>query len=192
MPVDPFVGQILWFPFNFAPRGYALCQGQILPIGQNTALFALLGTTYGGNGLSNFALPNLQGNVPLGFGQGPGLSNYPQGQAAGSETVTLQASTMPSHTHPVTAAPGASTVACKNGPGNQPTPAGNVPATESTGVTAMYSNVVPDSTMAAGSVALSGAAPVGAAGGSLPHTNLQPNLTINYCIALQGIFPARS
>jgi microcystin-dependent protein len=192
MPVDPFVGQILWFPFNFAPPGYALCQGQILPISQNTALFSLLGTTYGGNGQSNFALPDLQGKVALGFGQGPLLTNYSQGETGGSETVALLTSTIPSHTHAVSAAPGASTVACKNGPGNQPTPAGNVPAIESTGVTATYSSAVPDSAMAAGSIALSGAAAVGAAGGSLPHTNLQPHLAINYCIALQGIFPARS
>jgi microcystin-dependent protein len=192
MPVDPFVAQILWFPFNFAPRGYAFCQGQILPISQNTALFSLLGTTYGGNGTSNFALPNLQGNVALGFGQGQGLSNYSQWEIGGSQALTLLTSNLPLHTHPVTSAPGASTIACKNGPGNQPTPAGNVPAIESTGVTATFSTVSPDNTMAAGSIALSGTAPVAAAGGSLPHNNMQPYLGLNYCIALQGIFPARS
>ena len=187
MPVAPFVGQILWFPFDFAPVGYALCQGQLLPINQNTALFSLLGTTYGGNGVSNFALPNLQARVALGFGQGPGLTSYSQGQTGGSETVTLLTST-----HALSAVPGASTVACKNGPGDQPAAAGNVPAIESTGVTATYSSAAPDSTMAAGSVALSGTGSATAAGGSAPHTNLQPHLTINYCIALQGIFPPRN
>src|SRR6201988_2605027 len=102
---DPFVAEIRFFPFNFAPKGWAWCDGQLLPLSQNTALFSLLGTTYGGNGKSNFALPDLRGNAPLHFGQGPGLSDYVQGEFSGQESVTLLSSEMPLHTHAVTAAP---------------------------------------------------------------------------------------
>ncbi|MEO6238347.1 MAG: tail fiber protein [Vicinamibacterales bacterium] len=190
MPLDPFVGQILWLPFTFPPRGYAFCQGQLLPISQNTALFSLLGTTYGGNGQTTFALPNLQGAAPVGFGQGPGLSDYVQGETGGSETVALSLAQMPSHTHPVGAAAGS--IACKNGRGNQQTPAGNVPAIESTGVTATYGSAPTAATMQAGSVALGGTAAAAVSGAGQGHENMQPYLTLNYCIALQGVFPPRS
>jgi microcystin-dependent protein len=189
MPVDPFVGQILFFPFNFPPKGYAFCQGQLLPISQNTALFSLLGTTYGGNGQSTFALPNLQGAVPLGPGQGPGLTDHYLGEVGGSEFITLTTPQIPAHAHAVSA--NSATVACKNGPGNKQTPEANVPATESAGVTATYSSALPNNVMRAGNIALGGTATATANTGGQPHENRQPFLTINYCIALQGIFPPR-
>src|ERR1700724_519067 len=112
---QPFLGEIRAFPFNFAPKGWAFCAGQIMSISQNTALFSLLGTTYGGNGTSNFALPNLQGLTPMGPGQGPGLSSYVLGESSGSETLTLLTSEMPSHSHPV---------GCNSGAGTRSSPAG--------------------------------------------------------------------
>jgi microcystin-dependent protein len=176
------------FPFNFAPTGFAFCQGQLLPISQNTALFSLLGTQYGGNGISNFALPDLRGRAALAFGQGPGLGDYFQGESAGSEFVTLDATQIPQHTHPVTSSLNA-TARCKNGPGNQKSPVGNVPAIEAAGVTATYSDAAPDANMRPGSIAVSGAS--ASAGGSQQHDNRQPYLGMNYCIALQGVFPSR-
>lgn len=187
---DPFVGQILLTPFNFAPRGFALCQGQILPISQNTALFALLGTIYGGNGVSTFALPDLRGRVPLAFGQGPGLSDYFQGEVGGAETVTLGQTQIPAHSHAMTNALTA-TARCRNAAGNQLTPVGNVPAIEAAGVTATYSNAVPDANLRTGALAVGGALTAAPAGGGQPHDNRQPYLGLNYCIALQGVFPAR-
>ena len=189
MSVEPFVGQILLFPFNFAPRGFAFCHGQLLPISQNTALFSLLGTFYGGDGRSNFALPDLRGRAPVGFGQGQGLSNYEQGSRGGSETIALLTSELPAHIHATTNALTA-TARARNGPANQRTPVGNVPAIEAMGVTATYSDAVPDANMKLGAIALSGA--TASAGSSQPHDNLQPYLTLNYCIALQGVFPPRS
>jgi len=186
--VDPFVGQILFFPFNFPPRGFAFCQGQLLPISQNTALFSLLGTMYGGDGKTNFALPDLRGRVPIGFGQGPGLFDYEQGTTGGSETITLLQSEIPAHTHAITNALTA-TARCKNGPGNQRTPVGNVPAIEAGQVTATYS-AAPDANMRTGAIGVTGTSAV--AGGGLPHDNRQPYLALNYCIALQGVFPPRS
>ena len=115
--MDPYIGQILLVPFNFAPNGWAFCNGQLLPISQYTALFALLGTTYGGNGVSNFALPDLRGRVPVGFTQGPGLSNYVLGELGGAESVTLQVTQIPAHNHQLQAANVAAT---------QPNPSGNV------------------------------------------------------------------
>ena len=173
----PFLAEIRIFPYNFAPKGYAFCTGQILAISQNTALFSLLGTTYGGNGTSNFALPNLQGSSPIGMGQGPGLSQYVQGEVTGSSTVTLLATQIPSHNH----AP-----QCYAGLGNQAAPTGHVWAKAHVARASdlMYT---PASTPIAMMANL-----VGANGGGQPHNNLQPYLVLNYCIALQGIFPARS
>jgi microcystin-dependent protein len=185
--IDVFVGEILFFPFNFPPVGYAFCQGQLLSISQNTALFSLLGTTYGGDGKTNFALPNLQAKVPMGFGQGPGLSDRFQGETGGAATITLSPAQMPQHTHAMRP-----TVACRSGAGNQQTPVNNVPATESVGVTALFSNATPNSTMRAGNIVFTGTPTAASAGGGQPHENRQPYLTINYCIALQGVFPARS
>jgi len=188
---DTFVGQILLLPSNFPPKGFAFCWGQLLPISQNTALFSLLGTMYGGDGKSTFALPDLRGRVALSFGQGPGLSTYTQGQSGGTETITLVAAQLPSHTHALTNGLTA-TARGKNGTANQRTPAGNVPAVEASQVTATYRNTAPDANAAAGAVVLGGSVTAAAAGGSQPHDNRQPYLTLNFCIALQGIFPARS
>jgi microcystin-dependent protein len=174
---QPFLGQICIFGFTFAPRGWALCNGQILSISQNTALFSLLGTIYGGNGQTTFALPNLQSRVPLHYGTGPGLSTYDIGQLAGTETVTLTVSEIPAHIH--AGAVKASTA--ESGLDSQPTskyPAAGV----SSGLYASSS----DTQMAADSVQTA------IAGGSQPHSNLQPYLAVNFCIALQGIFPSRN
>jgi microcystin-dependent protein len=178
--MEPFLGQITLFPFNFAPNGWAFCQGQLLPISQNTALFSLLGTFYGGNGVSNFALPDLRGRVPIGQGQGPGLSNYAIGSVQGVETVTLLASQSPPHSHPFQAfAVQATTNA----------PSGALPAQgHSTGRGAPAVNTYAPLQTA---VPLA-SAQVNPAGNSQPHNNLQPYLTLNWCIALQGIYPSRS
>ena len=171
---DPFVAEIRIFPFNFAPKGWAVCNGQILPISQNTALFSLLGTTYGGDGKSNFALPNLQGNVPMHAGQGPGLSLHELGETGGTETVTLLASEMPGHTHVL----GAQTTRV----GAVASPAGATLGHPATG-----------NLYVAGSPTLVATSPTAIArsGGGQPHNNMQPYLTLNFCIALQGVFPAR-
>lgn len=174
---DPFIAEIRIFPFNFAPRGWAACNGQLLPIAQNTALFSLVGTTYGGDGRSTFGLPNLAGRLPLAPGQGPGLSPRDLGEAGGSATVTLQASQIPAHSHQLTASVSA----------NSASPAGNVMATalSATGTPVpVYKNGSNRVAMAAAAVA-----PVGA---GLPHNNLPPFLALNFCIALQGVFPPRS
>lgn len=172
---DQFVAEIRIFPFNFAPTGWAMCNGQLLPISQNTALFSLLGTTYGGDGRSTFALPNLQGNAPMFWGQGPGLSFYAEGQEGGTETVTLLQTEMPIHSHQANGASG-------NGPTS--------PANNTWGAGA---GRTPPPTYVDGSskVTMAGMT-VAVAGGSLPHNNMQPYLTLNFCIALQGIFPPRS
>jgi microcystin-dependent protein len=166
---EPFLGEIRIFGFNFAPRGWAFCNGQLLAISQNTALFSLLGTTYGGNGQTTFALPNLQSRVPVHFGQGPGLSSYSLGQAAGVESVTLIASQLPAHNHTVNASTQSDIT------GN---PTGNFPAGG-----ASYDTTA-NTTM--------NGAMVGGGGGNQPHENLQPYLALNFCIALAGIFPSRN
>ncbi|GAB2881289.1 phage tail protein [Nocardioides pacificus] len=172
---DPFVAEIRLFPFNFAPKGWAWCDGQVLPISQNTALFSLLGTTYGGDGKSNFALPDLRGRLAMHPGQGPGLSSYDLGETGGTETVALLNSEIPHHTHSVLASPesadlrvpgparalGTSSGAAAYGPASGGLPAAMAPQT------------------------------LGPAGGGLPHNNLMPYLTFYYCIALQGVFPPR-
>ncbi len=171
---DPFVAEIRIFPFNFAPRGWAWCDGQLLPLSQNTALFSLLGTTYGGNGKSNFALPDLQGRAPMHPGQGPGLSLHDLGETGGSETVTLLESEIPSHSHALRAS---SDAADLFGPGPQTSLAA------STGATAYQPSNAGLVTMAPEALA--------PAGGDQPHNNLQPYLTFYFCIALQGVFPPR-
>lgn len=170
---DPFVAEIRVFPFNFPPRGWAFCDGQLLAISQNTALFSLLGTTYGGNGKSNFALPDLQGRSPMHPGQGPGLSLHDLGESGGSDTVTLLESEMPSHAHAVQAS---------YADGTSQTPVNELLAT---GVGIGQFGAPSPLT------ALNPAA-IGPAGGNQPHNNLQPYLTLYFCIALQGIFPPRT
>ncbi|MGH8566456.1 MAG: phage tail protein [Gammaproteobacteria bacterium] len=175
---DPFVAEIRIFPFNFAPRGWAWCDGQLLPLSQNTALFSLLGTTYGGNGKSNFALPDLQGRAPMHPGQGPGLSLHDLGETGGSETVTLLESEIPAHSHGLLAA---------TAPGNNRNPAGNVLARATGGN--VY--LAPAGGPATPPVSMSDQS-LAPAGGDQPHNNLQPYLTFFFCIALQGVFPPRS
>ena len=172
---DPFVAEIRIYPFNFAPRGWAFCNGQLLPISQNTALFSLLGTNYGGNGQSTFGLPNLQGSAPMHPGQGPGLSLHDLGETGGSETVTLLESEIPAHPHTLMAV---STTASLNAPG-----ADRALARSSGGFAYQQSPANPVN-LAAETLA--------PAGGSLPHNNLMPYLTLNFCIALQGVFPPRN
>jgi microcystin-dependent protein len=186
----PYLSEIKLFAFNFPPKGWAFCAGQLLPINQNQALFALLGTTYGGNGQTNFALPDLRSRVPISMGQGAGLQAYDLGEQAGLEAVTLGSAEMPIHTHSVDPTPLSATIPCVNNTANQRGPSGGVPAIEATGVTATYSTATPDSSESpAAIVPTITASPTG---GSQPHTNVQPYLTINYCIALQGIFPSQS
>ena len=168
---DPFVAEIRIFPFNFAPRGWAFCDGQLLPLSQNTALFSLLGTIYGGNGNSNFALPNLQGRAPMHPGQGLGLSLHDLGETGGSETVTLLSTEIPSHTHQMR-------VSGDDGNSRSPTNnyvgVGNNIFAPAANLTSMNPNAI---------------AP---AGGDQPHNNMMPYLTFYFNIALQGVFPPRT
>jgi microcystin-dependent protein len=177
---EPFVGQIQTFGFNFAPRGWAFCSGQLLPIAQNTALFSLLGTTYGGDGRTTFGLPDLRGRAPLHLGQGAGLSNHNIGQRAGSESSTLTINQMPSHDH---TALDPSLRASAN-PANTNDPTGNALA-----IAPAYTDNPPVADMNADSIVHP---QPGAAGGGGAHDNMQPYLTINFCIALVGIFPSRN
>lgn len=171
---DPFVAEIRIFPFNFAPKGWAFCNGQLMPISQNTALFALLGTVYGGDGKSTFALPDLEGSSAMHTGQGSGLSQRFQGEIGGTDSVTLLESEMPAHSHSANAVGVLSTTAAPS-------------------VQTAIARSVNGSAFAAGGGALQQLAPnaLPIAGASLPHNNLQPYLTLNYCIALQGVFPQR-
>src|SRR5213083_405244 len=171
---DPFVAEIRIFPFNFAPKGWAWCDGQLLPLSQNTALFSLLGTTYGGDGKSTFALPDLQGSAPMHPGQGPGLSLHDLGEIGGTETVTLLESEIPAHSHSITAS---------ESDGLERIPTGQLFAT---GIGIGYY-----APAAGGTTQLSPNA-LTPAGGSQPHNNLMPYLTLNFCIALQGVFPPRT
>jgi microcystin-dependent protein len=177
---EPFLGQIMLVGFNFAPQGWAFCNGQLLSISQNTALFSLLGTTYGGNGTTTFALPDLRGRAAVGFGQGPGLSNYDLGQSTGTETVTLTAGQMPSHNHLVAANAATATV---------PSP-GGADLAQSYDATARHAVNTYSTPPMTAPVTLDPAT-VQQSGGSQPHSNIQPALALNYIIALQGIFPSR-
>ena len=171
---DPFIAEIRIFPFNFAPTGWAWCNGQLIPISQNTALFSLLGTTYGGNGINNFGLPNMQASAPMHPQQGPGLSSHDLGETGGTENVTLLQSEVPLHTHALNAS---------TQPGEDPSPAGEALA-RSTGASLYQTDSATRQVQLAASA-------VGVTGGSAPHNNLQPYLTLNFNIALQGIYPTR-
>jgi microcystin-dependent protein len=179
---DPFVAEIRIFPFNFPPRGWAFCNGQLLPISQNTALFSLLGTTYGGDGKSTFALPNMLDNVPMQPGQGSGLSLRDLGEMSGVETITLLQSEIPVHTHSVQALPAAS---------QQPTASPNTMANGAWVQGNQFGVVQQYTTNMGAPTVMMGFQAVGLAGGGLPHNNMQPYLTLNFCIAPQGIFPQR-
>lgn len=175
---EPFLGQILIFGLNFPVRGWAQCEGQLLPISQNSALFSLLGTFYGGDGRSTFALPDLRGRVPIGQGQGAGLTDRRLGSTGGAESVTLTAAQMPTHNHIVNAT---------NADGDKGGPGGKILAASppgGNGSETIYSDTAPTRTM--------NSAMISNAGGSLAHENMQPYLALNYQIALQGIFPSRS
>ena len=167
----PYLGEVKIIPFNFAPKGWAFCNGQLLAIAQNQALFAILGTTYGGNGTTNFALPNLQSRTPFHWGQGPGLTPVVLGEQGGTETVTLGQTQMPAHPHPLNA----STTA-----GNNVSPSTNVLASGAN----IYSPTTPATTLLPTAV--------GPAGGGQAHPNIQPYLCVNFVIALVGVFPSRN
>ena len=169
---DQFVAEIRIFGFNFAPTGWARCNGQLLPITQNTALFSLLGTFYGGDGKSTFALPDLQGMAPMHPGQGPGLSLHDLGESAGSDTVTLLDSEIPVHAHTVTTSQSDGT--SQSGAGEK-----------------LASGIGIAQYAAAGNLTSMAAQSLAGSGGDQPHNNMQPYLTLNFCIALQGVFPPR-
>jgi microcystin-dependent protein len=169
---SPFIGDIRMFGGNFAPVGYAFCNGQLLQISQYDALFALIGTTYGGDGQTTFALPNLQGRLPVHAGQGPGLSSYVQGQQGGSESVTLTAQQIPTHTHAAQA---------QSGSGNQAAPGGGIWAASAQN---QYSPNTPSAAMSSAAIA--------AAGSNQPHDNMAPFQVVNFIIALEGVFPSRN
>lgn len=172
---EPFIGEIRMFGFNFAPRGWAACDGQFIPINQNSALFSLLGTIYGGDGRTTFALPDLRSRMPLHYGQGPGLSSRSIGSKSGAETTTLTASNLPPHSH---------TIAVSSDVGNSTSPVGNIPAVPNDG----ESNFVDP----AGQPAISNNATNVSGGGGQSFNNMPPYLAVNFCIALTGIFPSRS
>jgi len=175
---DAFIGEIRMFGGNFAPRGWALCNGQLLPISQYSALFSLLGTTYGGDGRTNFALPDLRGRVPIHAGQGPGLSSRQLGQRGGVETVTLTTQQMPAHTHTANVVQAAdSSVGTSDKPGNM-LPARNAASTPQYGATA-------NTTLNGTTVTVENS------GAGQAHENMQPYVTVNYIIATEGIFPSR-
>jgi microcystin-dependent protein len=173
---NQYLGEIRMFAGNFAISGWAMCNGQLLPISQNAALFALLGTTYGGNGTTTFALPDLRSRVPVHIGQGAGLSPYIEGQQGGTENVTLLSNQIPGHSHPVNAIASG---------GNSASPLNNLPAIESTGTSLDFSSA------AAAGVTMNSTM-IGPNSGGQPHSNIQPYLCVNFIIALVGIFPSRN
>jgi microcystin-dependent protein len=173
---DQFVAEIRIFPFNFPPTGWAFCNGQLMPISQNTALFSLLGTTYGGDGKSTFALPDMQGNAPMQPGQGQGLSLRDLGEMSGVESITLLVSEIPLHTHTLRASTQQGDIQGPTATTSIARPVGALPF--------VPGSPVPPAVL----MAPQGLPP---AGGGLPHNNMQPYLTLNFCIALQGIFPQR-
>lgn len=181
--MEPFLGQIMVFAGDFAPRGWALCNGQMLSIAQNSALFSLLGTQYGGDGQTTFALPDLRSRVAVGQGQGPGLANISIGERSGVENVTITINEMPSHTHSLNASNEVGTVTDPTGKllakQKLEIDPGNLVDSKTFGESSEGANV----SMATGSI--------GNTGGSIPHSNIQPYNTCNYIIALQGIFPSR-
>ena len=171
---EPFIGQIAFVPYNFAPKNWAECDGQLLPISQNTALFSLLGTTYGGNGQTNFALPDMRGRRVVDDGQGPGLQNYLVGDNGGQESVTLSTAELPAHNHTINAV---------TADGNESSPTGNVPANTKI-LDKEYSSATPNTTMKN--------TIVGNTGGNQPHENRSPYLVLKCIIALQGVYPSRN
>jgi microcystin-dependent protein len=183
---DQFVAEIRLFACNFPPKGWAFCAGQLLPISQNTALFSLLGTQYGGDGKSTFALPNLQGAVPIGQGNGPGLSQRFIGETGGEPSVTLLTTEMPLHTHNVVASTTTGTATASSGNQLAVPTAGGSSKLGGGNTVSFYSANTNNAKMQLSPTA------IGVAGGGQPHNNMMPFLGLNFCIALQGIFPARN
>ena len=187
--MEPFIGQIQPFGFNFAPRGWAFCDGQLLPISQNTALFSLLGTTFGGDGRTTFGLPDLRGRVACHVGTGAGLSPMSWGERSGVEAVTLTTNQMPAHAHSATTELSL-TGKCNTGEGDSEDPVGNLPATAEEG--APYSTGSADGDMDGGAVQGTATTTVNNYGDGQAHSNMQPYLGIYHCIALVGLYPSRS
>jgi len=185
------IGEIRMFAGNFAPKNWAFCQGQLIAIQSNTALFSILGTYYGGNGTTTFGLPNLQGRTAVGAGQGPGLTDYVLGEMTGTENISLIITEMPAHTHNVILGMTATLSArCVGDDGTVPTPVNNFPAITTSNP---YSPGPPDSAMGAQSMTLTGTiTQVGVTGKSMPHNNLQPLLAMNYIVCMYGVYPARN
>jgi microcystin-dependent protein len=198
---EPYLGQIQPFAFYFNPRGWALCNGQQLNVNQNAALFALLSTTYGGNGSTTFNLPDLQGRVAIGQGQGPGLQNYVMGQKSGVAGATMTVAQMPMHTHTFTGSTGGVSMKASSQNGSQGVPGAGTPAATTVGAAVddggslsvfLYTDAAPDITLNTGSSGGGGGTgTIGNTGGSQPISLMQPVLAINYCIATVGIFPTR-
>ncbi len=195
MSTEPFIGEIKILGFNFAPKGYLTCSGQVLSIAQNTALFSLLGTMYGGNGQTTFGLPDLRGRAPIGQGQGPGLSSYNMGQLSGTENVTLLTTNLPAHTHQATATT-TNTVKASNLAGTLNTPVAGSALAAAKDVNGdnvnAYTASAPNTALATGTADVAVNVTVGIAGNSIPVSILQPYLAINYSIAIYGIFPSRN
>jgi len=187
--MDPFIATIWLFGGNFNPRGFQLCNGQILSIAQNTALFSLLGTTFGGNGTSNFGLPDLRGRTPIGQGQGPGLSDYVLGEFTGTENTTLLSSNIPSHNHLINAVNTYTAATATASPSNavlsEGPKAGNLPVSP---VDKFYNNVSPLTNVSLNPLAIG----VNTGGGSIPVNILQPFLTVTAMVCTSGVFPARN
>lgn len=186
MASQAYIGAIFMFAGNFAPKNYLLCQGQLLPIQQYTALFAIIGTSYGGNGTTTFGLPDLRSRVPVGMGQGPGLSDYVLGEQTGAENVTLLLNNIPAHNHLVNAVSGAA---------NQSTPTNNLPAAPSVTIThpvPEFPGLAPNSYSNASANTTMNPVTISQTGGNAPHDNIQPVLCVNYIICVNGIFPTRN
>ena len=191
---EQFLAEIMIVSFNFPPKGWAFCNGQVLPIAQNTALFSLLGTTYGGNGQTTFALPDLRGRVPIGFAP-PEDNTFFLGQIGGQEAVSLTLNEIPAHAHTATASPQnplAAITACSSAAADSRTPVNNGLAVEAANVTALYGAAAPNAEMRADAVRFGGAGAIGAAGGGQAHNNVQPSLALNFCIAVVGVFPSQN
>ena len=189
--MEPFIGEIKMFGGNFAPRGYSFCEGQLLPINSYQALFSLLGTIYGGDGRTTFALPDLRGRSPLHFGRGPGLSDIRLGQKGGAEIVTLNQNQIPSHTHAVSAGTAAFALPCSTQPGDSDSPAGRIPAVSANGEEQFTQVGNANAQTAAANTNVTGIT-VGNTGGNQYHENRAPYLAISFIIALQGTFPSRN
>lgn len=184
MSTEPFIGEVKLLGFYFAPMGYMTCQGQLLSIAQNTALFSLLGTTYGGDGQVTFGLPDLQGRIPIGQGQGPGLPDYSMGEVAGFDNITLKSGNLPAHIHTLNAA--RVQIKASSNPASEQDPNGMFPAVTTTSI---YSDT-PSTGAFTGGTVVSGT--TDSSGGNLPFSIMNPYLCMNYSVATEGIFPSRN